>query len=346
MVTYWLMFLAVALPALSVSSNRRSSNWMPWILLGFCLVMLIGFRDQVGGDWNNYLRRFDKLSSGTLEQALARGDPAYAYLTWLMGSWGWEIYGVNLVCAILFTSGLIVFCRQQIYPWLAIAVAVPYLIVVVGMGYTRQAVAVGLFFFALAYLDRGQFKHYIFFILFAALFHKTAVLMIPFGVFLYGKGIMFRLLAVMLVFVGAWYGLLADEQEHLWKNYVEVQMQSEGAKIRVLMNLVPSLFLLFYWKRWKQSFPNPMLWLWMALASIACFFLVGLASTAVDRMALYLIPIQVAVFSRLPYLARRQVSPGTMTTGIILGYTLVLFVWLNYATHARYWVPYHNIIFQ
>ncbi|WP_428357797.1 EpsG family protein [Methyloprofundus sp.] len=319
---------------------------MPWIILGFFMIILIGFREQVGGDWASYIRRFDSISSVTLQKALGIGDPGYAYINWLMASWGWGIYGVNLVCAIIFTSGLIVFCRQQIYPWLAFAVAVPYLIIVVGMGYTRQAVAVGLFFFALAYLERGQFKHYLVFILIATLFHKTAVLMIPFGIFLYGKGIMLRVVGVILVFVGAWYGLLAEEQENLWHNYVEVQMESQGAKIRVFMNLVPSLFLLLYWKRWKQSFPNPMLWLWMALASIVCFFMVGFASTAVDRMALYLIPIQVAVFSRLPYLAKKSFSVGAMTTGIVLGYTLVLFVWLNYASHAHYWVPYHNVIFQ
>ena len=31
---------------------------------------------------------------------------------------------------------------------------------------------------------------------------------------------------------------------------------------------------------------------------------------------------------------------------IVLGYAAVLFVWLNYAVHAKYWVPYQNTLFQ
>jgi hypothetical protein len=32
--------------------------------------------------------------------------------------------------------------------------------------------------------------------------------------------------------------------------------------------------------------------------------------------------------------------------GIVAGYALVLYVWLNYAAHARYWVPYGNVLFN
>jgi hypothetical protein len=34
-----------------------------------------------------------------------------------------------------------------------------------------------------------------------------------------------------------------------------------------------------------------------------------------------------------------------MSLGIVLGYGLVLFVWLNYAIHAGSWLPYRNILF-
>ncbi len=40
-------------------------------------------------------------------------------------------------------SGLVQFCRKQPLPWLALAVAAPFIIIVVGMGYTRQSVALG-----------------------------------------------------------------------------------------------------------------------------------------------------------------------------------------------------------
>ena len=112
------------------------------------------------------------------------------------------------------------------------------------------------------------------------------------------------------------------------------------------MNLVPSLVLLFYWRKWKDTYPNFWFWFWIGIGSIVSVMLVGVASTAVDRISLYFIPIQIAVFSRLPYLANKTMSPNYTVLVVLLGYAAVLFVWLNFATHARYWVPYHNYLFQ
>jgi hypothetical protein len=61
------------------------------------------------------------------------------------------------------------------------------------------------------------------------------------------------------------------------------------------------------------------------------------SSTAVDRMSLYIMPLQIAVLSRIP-LALNSSFGGR---AVVLAYVaLVEFVWLNFAQHARYWVPY------
>lgn len=344
---YWLMFLVPSIPALLVPGRFRRptlSMLRPWFFVGFAFALLIGFRYEVGGDWFNYLRSFDRHEGKTLYELVFTGDPGYIFLNWLMHNLGWGIYGVNLACGVIFISGLIAFCVQQYKPWLAFTVAVPYVIVVIAMGYTRQAVALGLLFWALAYLERGRYKYYLAFIAFAVLFHKSAILMVPLGMFLYGNGWILRVVAVMLVTYGLWDVLVAAEQEYLWDTYVEQAMVSEGAKIRVFMNLAPSLLLFLYWKQWKKRFPNPWFWFVLAVASVVCVLLVDFSSTAVDRVALYLIPIQVAVFSRLPYLARKDISPQTTTLCVVFGYGAVLYVWLNYAHHADAWVPYQNIL--
>lgn len=343
---YWLMYFIPALPALAAGRRDTKLSWIPWIILGLLFTVFIGYRFEVGGDWGSYLRHYEMEIGLTFTDALTRGDPGYVLLNRLMANLGWGIYGVNLVSGLIFISGLIVFCRAQSRPWLGFAVAVPYLIIVVAMGYTRQGVALGMLFWALAYLERGKFIHYVAIIAVAVLFHRTAVIMIPLSIFLYSKGWLFRIIAVGLVGFGLWDSLVTEDKDELWKNYVEAQMQSEGAKIRVLMNLVPALFLLANWKQWKKIYPNALLWLWMALGAIACVVAVNFASTAVDRIALYLTPLQVVVFSRLPFLARKRIKPDTMVLGLLLGYAMVLFVWLNYATHAKFWLPYQNALFQ
>jgi hypothetical protein len=335
-----------ALPALvALSGNSREHSWPPWILTGIFFTMCIGFRLQVGGDWGNYLGYYDQEIGRAFTDPIT-GDPGYVLLNRLMVYLDWKVYGVNLFCGLIFTGGLTTFCRGLYQSWLGFAVAVPYLVIVVAMGYSRQGVALGLIFWGLAYLEQGRFIPYILFIAFAALFHQTAIVMIPLGIFLYRQGWLYRIAAVVLIAVWLWDALVVEDIDHLWTAYVEQQMHSQGAVVRVVMNCTAAVVLLTYWKQWKQVYPNALFWLWMAYGAIACVFFVEFATTAVDRLALYLTPLQVVVFSRLPFLARKELHPDTMVSWILLGYGTVLFVWLNFASHAQYWLPYRNILFE
>lgn len=345
MITYWFMYGLPAMLTIIVPGLKKQRKLMLWVILGLILVVLIGLRFEVGGDWANYFRNFEGMYGLTLTEALEYSDPAYAFISWFVLSLDGEIYIVNLIAAVIFSVGLILFCRQQPMPLLALSVAVPYLVIVVAMGYTRQGIAVGLFLWAITYLERGNLKYYLALVIFASLFHKSAVLMIPLGIFLQNSTRIFRIFAVGAVAYGLWDLLLVDHQQHLWKSYVDQEMQSQGAMIRVFMNLVPSLLLLIYWRKWKAYFPNFWFWFWIAIGSVLSMVLVSYAPTAIDRLSLYFIPIQLVVYSRLPFLVKKSLS-NLIVLGILFGYAVVLFVWLNYATHSRYWIPYQNILFQ
>ena len=77
------------------------------------------------------------------------------------------------------------------------------------------------------------------------------------------------------------------------------------------------------------------------------------SSTAVDRVALYLQPLQLMVFANLPEaLGRRRcakngtaIRSGNLTNSgwvllVLAYYGAVEFVWLNFASHAPAWLPY------
>lgn len=85
------------------------------------------------------------------------------------------------------------------------------------------------------------------------------------------------------------------------------------------------------------------LWRWFSYISIALFVavIVSLATAAADRVALYMLPLQLMVFAYLPdVLGKRGKRNTNYTSLVLLYYGAVLFVWLNYATHASYWLPY------
>jgi len=337
------MYLALAFPAMSATSSHR--RILGWLSIGVVLILFIGLRHDVGGDWGNYLNHFRFIHYFSFNEVILESDPGYKLLNWWVAKFGFGIYTVNLLCGAIFVAGLISFARRQPAPWLALTVAFPYLVLVVAMGYTRQGVAVGFILFALGALESRQFKRYLVYIALATLFHKTALIMIPLGFFLWGKGWLLRAVAIVAAAYVLFDLLVAEEVESLWANYVDAQMLSQGARIRVFMNLVPSLILLSFWRTWKNLFPDYWFWFWIAVGSVIVVLLVGVASTAVDRIALYFIPIQIVVFSRLPSLVRNRSNADLIRYGIVFGYGLVLFVWLNYATHAKYWIPYQNLLF-
>jgi hypothetical protein len=345
MLAYWVLYLGAAALALSLSQNRLRAG-LPWVLFALLLVLLVGLRHEVGCDWLAYKWYYTRASREDFAALWELPDPGYQLINWVAAKLGWGVYGTNVLCTVIFATGLFRFCRSQPNPWIAVAVAIPYLVVVVAMGYTRQAVALGLTFWALTALENRDLRKYLLLMAVATLFHKTAVLLIPLGLFLFGKGWLARAVAVVCVGLGLWAAFLAEYQEGLWENYVDAAMQSQGATFRIVMNLMPAILLLALWKRWSRLYPQSRIWFWMALAALVCVPLLPYASTAVDRIALYLTPLQVVVYSRLPGLATRPNGASALGAGVLLGYAAVLYVWLNHATHAHCWVPYDNLILQ
>lgn len=337
---YWLMFLFPAWATLMPGRLKPRQAWVPWALVFVLFALMMGLRHEVGGDWFNYLPHFRDTASREFTEVMGRGDPGYYGLNWLVARAGGSIYHVNLVCAAIMMWGTVVFCRAQPNPWLALLAAVPYMLIVVGMGYTRQAVALGFALLALAALGNGRTRSFVIWIAIGATFHKSAVLLLPIAALAASRN---RVMTAGLVGVSTlllYYLLLADASEALWENYVEAQFQSDGGLIRVLMNVVPAVLLILFRKHLVPNIQERKLWLWIAVFALACLPLVAFASTAVDRVALYLIPIQLFVFSRIPRLATTVRVRTPLVLGVVGYYAAVLFVWLNFATHSQYWLPY------
>lgn len=345
MIHYFLLFFLPALMAFKQPVSRHKKQLFLWIFVGLLFTLFIGLRDNVGADWPNYLDMFERLSYGmTYFEALVHDDPAF----WLLMVWMHDldlgIYGVNLIGAVIFMTGLIIFLRRQPNPWLGLTIAVSYAIVVVTMGYVRQGIALGMLFWAISALGDRKFFRFIILVVLAATFHKSAVLMVGLGIFQQGKGKKIKILAVIFVAIGVYMAFLSGYEERFSNVYIEQQMQSSGAYIRIVMNLIPSLIFLRFRKEWKAQYNDYSFWYMIALGSIVSLFAVGFATTAVDRVALYFIPIQIAVFSRLPMLLQRRVPIKITTSLVVLYFGLIFFGWLNFATNAYAWLPYDNLI--
>ena len=321
-------------------------------MICIALTLFIGLRHEVGGDWFNYLPYLTRAEGLSLSEVMAAyGDPGYNTLNWLFASHSWGIYGVNLVSAAIFSAGLVWFCRAQPRPWLALCLAIPYLVIVVAMGYSRQGVAIGLMMPGLLALERGRLRPFLLSMAAAATFHSTALIMLGFVVpAVPGRSLLMRALRLLLLLIvgGALVQtFLSARVEELLGGYIESEYQSEGATIRVAMNLLPAVLILLWPKRFHFTHQQLRLWRAMAFTAMGCavaLVLLPSNSTAVDRIALYVIPLQLAVGTRLPGTQLLGLSPAQILY-FVLGFCLAVeFVWLNFATHSSGWLPYKSVL--
>jgi len=346
MVVYWLMFVIPLFVLIGSGRVLPKERDLTLKLVCFLFVFFIGFRFQVGGDWGAYQKMYDTMVGASLTDALTVTDPGYAMLNWLMASLGLSIYAVNLVCGAIVMTGLYYFCRRQPQPMLALLIATPYLVIVVAMGYTRQSAALGFELLALIALTERRLWIFILFIACAGMFHKSAILLFPLGVLGSTQNKIWVYLSIASMCLLLANALLLEHSDALMENYVTQQMQSAGGQIRVAMIALPAAIFLLFAKRLVPDKAERKLWFWMAVLSVVCIPLVFVASTAVDRIALYFLPIQLFVYTRIVGFFRKSTSRMWVSAVFVVVYGMAEWVLLNKADYVSvYWVPYDNAAF-
>jgi hypothetical protein len=349
---YWLLFIlpscwAIAHLKLKPKTEllARQGRWpFVWKCTFVLLVLMVGLRHEVGGDWVQYLEMLDSYSDNPLTNTeFSFQDPAFIIFNFVSAQSGLGIYLLNFLSALFFSWGLLVFCQDQPRPWLALVVAVPYLITVVAMGYTRQGVAIGIAMVAMIALGRGGIFRFVLWIALAAAFHKSSIILLPLAAIANTKRRIFTFFWVVLAGLLLFALMVQEALSFLMGGYIESAMQSSGAGIRVAMNAFPATLFLLFRKRFQLSPQQFSFWSWMSWSAL---LLVGLlmispSSTAVDRIALYWIPLQLFVLSRLPNALGRINGNNLLWVLAVVAYSATVhFVWLFYADTAFAWLPY------
>ena len=180
-------------------------------------------------------------------------------------------------------------------------VAVPYLIIVVAMGYSRQGVAIGIILAGMSQLERSSMLRFSIYIFFAAAFHKSAIVVLPLVALsaVRHRAVMAVVLAVLAIML--YYFFVQASFDKMMGNYIEQEYSSQGAAVRVSMNILPAAIYLAFWRRFR--FPEQQHKLWRnfsvtALLALAALYYVG-SSAAVDRLAFYIIPLKLLLLSTL-----------------------------------------------
>ena len=267
-------------------SWREKSSGQGVFLLFFAVVfsLIFGSRYKVGVDWYNYIEIYNKISvEGFIFNSL---EVSYKLINLLSYYFNGGIGFVIFVCTVVFfIFTMFSFPRLALNPFYFFAITAPYHLVMSGVNYTRQAVALSIFLYALSFLINGNKKYFSFFILLASTFHASALLFFPMLFIDYKKRYLFFVLSIVCPIVV--YMMLGQ-----YIQYLQTDLDSSGLYLRATYLLFPTLLLLMNYRRINSL---PLVLKRFCFLTILSFPLVlvisGLSSTLADRFAYYFILI-------------------------------------------------------
>jgi len=348
LIVYWLMFIFPALFLLvPIKADRNLQNFL-FFFVGVALVFLIGLRHEVGGDWLRYMYSAYGITKGDDFDfyGFYSGDIGYRFIHWVSVNYFNGIYTTNFISAIVFVTGLLRFCKAMPIPWLALLTSIPFIVIVVSMGYTRQSVALGALMHGLVVIINGgkETRFYLYTVI-GSLFHFTVLIVLPFF-FIFNlkslKRISVFFATVLLAIISA---TVFEQTMHMVYQYITMKVHhSDGGVIRVLVSFITAIIFFIYREKFKSAFNDERLWFSFSVVVVLLFIFSFFYSTVADRVAIYFMPLQLVVFSRVPMLISSDYYRTVFILGVVFLNFIMLFGWLNFGNHSSQWLPYQNIL--
>lgn len=347
MTFYWLFFSFFAFFSVSTIKLEKNLSFALKSILIFFLIIFIGLRHEVGGDWDIYLYDFYKnIEYFNLLNFNYVRDFGYEFLSYIIYHLDLGIYGLNLILASIFILSLLKFSKNiSDNIWLSLTIAFPYLILVVSMGYVRQATALAFILLFLVSFKNNKILSSSIYLLTAVLFHKSAIIIIPIYLVTFLK---FNIKAIILfIFTSGFaFVIIFPEIDRIIAGYLfeGSKYVSSGVYYRIALNIFAGLLFIIFYKKIKLNNNLDYFIIIIFLINLLLLLFSFSFSTLVDRLIINFTFIQIIVFSRL-YLVNIKYKI-LINLSVILIYFLLLIIWFNFSNHSYAWLPYDNLLFQ
>ena len=339
----YLLFLAWWIVGLT---NDQNIKWIISVFILFTTLIFIGLRHEVGGDWNDYLMWFKMIEA----EGSNIFEPGYNLLNKISVLLGGGIYlvnfmGIMIIIILFWKSAKLISISIPIFCILIF----PHHILIVTMGYSRQAIAISITFYALVELLVNRRKWYFMLLIgIAIFFHYSAFS--AFILLLFVRNtipIRIYLLTIIIAVISLY--LNSNKIEPLLKYYInpDSEMISHGAMIRMLIWTSILCLVVMYKSKLSFILRYGINWESMLFVYIICIILLslGVMTTLIDRFMLYYYLIPYLGLSSILYNIRKNTAVyGLAMCSSILLSMVIMVVWLGYAIHKQGWIPYDNII--
>lgn len=321
---------------------RRDAGLFAYFLL---LVVFTGLRDHVGADWSGYQNIYNIDSAASLGDVLADREFGFGLINKLSQLFGAGLYGVNLICAVIFLSGVFLYARKTANAWLAIAAVTPFLIFIISMSGIRQSAAIGVGMIMFSRWNRSSLLSKLAMIALATSIHNSSIFLLVFVLIQFDRYLWLRLIAAMLIALLALRGVMDTEAFARYSQvYVERDLQSGGAVFHVLLSAFPAMLYLLLRRRLsahggRNALVNAGVW-----GILLMMPLILVSSTGMSRLSLYLSFLQMWIYPAIVALPGRRRLPKTLLFAAL--FVTIFLVYFLLGTFVYAYLPYRNVLFD
>lgn len=364
MIIYYIPLIFLSSLTFLESRNRISliKNKYLYFLTFLFLTFFIGFRNEIGCDWDGYFENFASVNSKSWNTLFIQNnikelgnqiyDIGYTLIIKIL-SYKFNFQITILILSIFFTVPLFIFCGQLKRPYLALTISYPYFFVVVGMGVIRQSIAISFLMLCIIFISNKSLNKFLLFNIFSSLFHFSAIIFSSLILIFLDSFEKKRLNIFFAIILGSILLLLTfyNYESVFYKilAYVNPSNFYNEAKSAIVIWIINFLPITLYLKNISKFKFNKFLKriiIFFFIFEILLFFLIFFNTTFAYRFLLYGFPISIYITSFLPDSDIVKIKSKYITFSLVSLCFISLAFWMQNANHAFCWLPYKNIIFN
>ncbi len=342
---YWLTFtIPLVLTFFYNKIDKNIYNILKYLFLIY-LVLFIGLRYEVGGDWFQYEKIYRETLSRIIQFNLnLKNDFLFINLIYLTSYFSENIVFLNLILATIFIFSINYFLDKDSDFFFIILTSLPIYVFIIGIGFVRQATSISFFLISIKFLINSKiFRSYLFFIISLG-FHKTILPFILIYLLNIKKNFQIFLIIIIIILFSI---IFYDSFSRLIFYYLGqgIHFISYGSIQRLFIIFFFSIFFIIFSKKLVNNEIERRVYLTLSLMVIFISPFVFHLSSAIDRLSFYAIPLQIFCLMRANRLFKKNRNYLIFKLFFCFISFAIIFVWFNFAHHKIGWLPYKNYFF-
>ena len=294
----------------------RKTNILLVISVVAIMVFVYASRYHVGTDFGGYLQAFNSATYYSFDTYIDMyRDIGFYGLTWILNrafQGNWFLY--NIVLAVIIYLPILLVIRNKMDDGFisSVLLYVFTMAYFIGFNGVRQAIAIGLVFYAYhTFFCKKKYFKYCIFLIVAYFFHSTVLFVLPFHIIskLKVKSITFKTISLIMIasYFAIWnlwtkliYLLDSLGQEKLASDYAEIVTNQGSSFLRLAVAILPVLLAMIFYKRLKKFDYNDTLDKDIILCTFgAIFTMYSMKYWIFSRLGLYFSISQVLLLPKL-----------------------------------------------